>query len=310
MNAVLSVNHLSKSYGKLLVVDDVSFEVYKGDVFGFLGPNGAGKSTTLRMLLDLVRPDSGNIQYFSSDFQANRNSILARIGCIVEKPDFYRYLSGRKNLELLARISGLKLSKNRVEQLMELVGLTGRGDDPVKAYSHGMKQRLGIAQALLHDPELIILDEPTTGLDPQGIVDIRNLIRHLSVDLNKTVILSSHILSEAEVTVNRMVILNKGKIAAQGSLRDLLHEENAYVFFHVNEITNAVAVIGNSVFNDSLVRYTGAGLEFRTDLKKISMINQLLVENNVAVNGIESRRQLEDYFFRLTESAERMKFTV
>jgi ABC-2 type transport system ATP-binding protein len=291
-------------------VDDVGFEVYRGDVFGFLGPNGAGKSTTLRMLLDLVKPDTGSIRYFGNDLKSHRNSILARIGCIVEKPDFYKYLSGIKNLNLLARISGIAIPKNRVEELLEFVGLSGRGHDAVKTYSHGMKQRLGIAQALLHDPELIILDEPTTGLDPQGIVDIRKLIKHLSEDLNKTIILSSHILSEAELTVNRMVILNKGIVAAHGLLKELLHEENAYVFFNVNEPEAAKDIVANSQFHSSLKQQNADGLEFRAHLKDIPAINKLLVEHGINVNGIESRRQLEEYFFRLTESAERMKIEI
>ena len=307
MEKVLEVRNLSKSFTALKAVDDISLDVYKGDVFGFLGPNGAGKSTTLRMLLDLIRPDSGSIRFFEKDFRSNRNAILARIGCIVEKPDFYKYLSGKKNLELLARISGLNLEKNRIDELIDFVGLKGRGEDAVKTYSHGMKQRLGIAQALLHDPELIILDEPTTGLDPQGIVDIRKLIHHLAADLQKTIILSSHILSETELIVNRLVILNRGKVAAQGSLKELLHDENAIVFFSTPDASAASYILSNSRFTEALRSETKDGVELQLNLADISIVNALLVENKVAVSGIQSRRQLEDFFFKLTESAERMK---
>jgi ABC-type multidrug transport system ATPase subunit len=307
MEKILEVRNLCKSYGDLKAVDNLNLDVYRGDVFGFLGPNGAGKSTSLRMLLGLIKPDAGTIKYFGKDFSSNRNDILGRIGCIVEKPDFYKYLSGKKNLELLARISGLKVSDQRLEELLEFVGLRGRGDDSVKAYSHGMKQRLGIAQALLHDPELIILDEPTTGLDPQGIVDIRKLLRHLAADLKKTVILSSHILSETEMTVNRLAIMNKGKLAAQGEITELLHDENAFVFYRVDDTEKAHSLLMNSSFSASVKSVKEDGVELQLNLDKIGKVNAFLVENGINVTGIESRRQLEDYFFRLTESAERMK---
>jgi ABC-2 type transport system ATP-binding protein len=307
MEKVLEVRNLSKSYGSLKAVDNLSLDIYKGDVFGFLGPNGAGKSTSLRMLLDLIRPDSGTIHYFGQDFKANRNSILARIGCIVEKPDFYKYLTGKKNLELLAGVSGIKVTHRRIDELLDFVGLTGRGDDEVKTYSHGMKQRLGLAQALLHDPELIMLDEPTTGLDPQGIVDIRKLLRHLADDLKKTVILSSHILSETELTVNRLAILNKGKVVAEGSLKELLHDENGFVFFRTPQATEAAALLRESSFAGS-IRETGSeGVQLQLNLKEIGHLNTFLVGKQISITGIESRRQLEDFFFRLTESAERMK---
>lgn len=307
MEQILEVRNLSKSFGDLLAVDQLQLDVYKGDVFGFLGPNGAGKSTSLRMLLDLIRPDSGSIKYFGQDFKSNRNAILARIGCIVEKPDFYKYLTGKKNLELLARVSGITVTAKRIDELLDFVGLTGRGNDEVKAYSHGMKQRLGLAQALLHDPELIILDEPTTGLDPQGIVDIRKLLRHLADDLGKTVILSSHILSETELTVNRLAIMNKGKVVAQGSLKELLTDENGFVFFRTPQAVAAAALLRESLFAPFVRDVASDGVQLQLNLNEIGNLNAFLVGKQISVTGIESRRQLEDFFFRLTESAERMK---
>jgi ABC-type multidrug transport system ATPase subunit len=208
---IVEINHLSKLFGKLRAVDDVSFDVYQGDVFGFLGPNGAGKSTTIRAMLSLITPTSGEIMLFGKELRKNRNFILSRIGCIVEKPDFYQYLSAEKNLEIFARVSGSSVSRSRIHEMIEFVGLRGREKDKVGHFSHGMKQRLGIAQTILHDPDLIILDEPNTGLDPQGSIDIRNLILQLKNERNKTILLSSHILSEIELIANRMVIIAKGK---------------------------------------------------------------------------------------------------
>ena len=183
---VVSVRNLEKSFKGFQAVKDVSFTVKKNDVFGFLGPNGAGKSTSLRCMLSLIKEDAGEIKLFGQTMSGNRNKILSRIGSIIEKPDFYKYLSAYKNLELLARISGARVSKSELYDILEFVGLQGREKHRFRTFSHGMKQRLGIAQALMHNPELIILDEPTTGLDPQGIVDIRNLILKLSKEQGKT----------------------------------------------------------------------------------------------------------------------------
>ena len=220
---LISVKNLCKSYGNFKAVDNLDFEVFRGDVYGFLGPNGAGKSTTIRMLLSLIRPDSGSINIFGLDLSASRLEILSRTGCIVERPDFYNYLSAEKNLSLFAELSGKSISRSRIQEILELVGLIGREKDKVKNYSHGMKQRLGIGQTLVHDPELIILDEPTTGLDPQGIIDTRNLINYLRKEKGKTILLSSHILSEIELIATRMIIINKGKSVHPGSAIYLLH---------------------------------------------------------------------------------------
>ncbi|MGE5436675.1 MAG: ABC transporter ATP-binding protein, partial [Syntrophothermus sp.] len=208
---IIEVKGLNKKFKSLHAVNNLDLTVYRGDVFGFLGPNGAGKSTTIRMLLTLISPNSGNIKIFGKELKKNRLEILTNIGAIVEKPDFYGYLSAYKNLEILGKISGREISKNRIMEVLELVGLEKRFKSKVKTYSHGMKQRLGLAQALLHNPDLIILDEPTTGLDPQGMKEIRDLIINLSKEQNKTIFLSSHILYEVELVASRMVIINKGQ---------------------------------------------------------------------------------------------------
>ncbi|MCF8412501.1 MAG: ATP-binding cassette domain-containing protein, partial [Melioribacteraceae bacterium] len=208
---IIEVKGLTKKYKDLVAVNNLDLNVYRGDVFGFLGPNGAGKSTTIRMLLTLIEPTAGDIKIFGLPLKKNRIEILSKIGAIVEKPDFYLYLSAYKNLEILGKVSGADTSNKRLMEILELVGLDKRWKSKVKTFSHGMKQRLGIAQALLHNPELIILDEPTTGLDPMGIKEIRDLIIQLSRDQGKTIFLSSHILREVELIANRMIIINKGE---------------------------------------------------------------------------------------------------
>ena len=268
-------------------------------MFGFLGPNGAGKSTTIRTILSLISPTSGSINLFGKSLQANRNYALSKIGCIVEKPDFYKYLSAIKNLELFARISGSSISKNKIFELIDFVGLTGRENDLISGFSHGMKQRLGIAQALLHDPELIILDEPTTGLDPQGIIDIRNLILQLKNEKNKTVIISSHILSEIELIANRMIIINKGKTIVQGDVLELLNGDDVIVQFKVDNVNKAVEVLRQSEFcNNEISRYD-SNLLIHSKVNDISFINNLFCANNINVSSIEPKRKLEDYFLKL-----------
>jgi ABC-type multidrug transport system ATPase subunit len=306
MEQVIKVRGLKKFYGDFKAVDNLDLDVYRGDVFGFLGPNGAGKSTTIRMLLSLIQPTEGTVEIFGKNLTEDRNFILSKIGCIVEKPDFYMYLSAKKNLELLAGVSGVKVSSKKVDELLDFVGLSGRGNDFVKTYSHGMKQRLGLAQALLHDPELIILDEPTTGLDPQGIIDIRNLILYLSKEKGKTVFLSSHILSEMELIATRLAIINKGKTVAQGELNVLLNDDNRVVRLKTSSLEKAMALISNSVWKEKYIGNENDEVTFHLHYNEIPELNRFLMSNEVNVYSIESRRQLEDYFLKLTESSERM----
>jgi len=306
MEQVIKVRGLKKFYGDFKAVDNLDLDVYRGDVFGFLGPNGAGKSTTIRMLLSLIRPSEGTVEIFGKNLTEDRNYILSKIGCIVEKPDFYKYLSAKKNLELLAGVSGVRVTGKKIDELLEFVGLSGRGNDFVKTYSHGMKQRLGLAQALLHDPELIILDEPTTGLDPQGIIDIRNLILYLSKEKGKTVFLSSHILSEMELIATRLAIINKGKTVAQGELNVLLNDDNRVVRLKANSLEKAKAIISNSSWKEKYIGVENDEITFHLHYNEIPELNRYFLLNEVDVYSIESRRQLEDYFLKLTESSERM----
>ena len=296
---IIEVNHLSKHFGKIRAVEDVSFDVYKGDVFGFLGPNGAGKSTTIRAMLSLITPSSGEIRLFGRELRANRKYILSKIGCIVEKPDFYHYLSAEKNLEIFARISGSDVSRLRIHEMIDFVGLKGREKDKVGSFSHGMKQRLGIAQTILHDPDLIILDEPNTGLDPQGSIAIRNLILQLKNERNKTILLSSHILSEIELIANRMVIITKGKSIIQGNVSELLNEQDLIVSFEVDQPEKARQIISEKLSASVIANIENNTLLLNVAYQLIPQINQWLSENGVKVFGIDSKRKLEDYFLKL-----------
>ncbi len=296
---IIEAQHLVKDYGKFRAVSDVSFDVFRGDIFGFLGPNGAGKSTTIRMMLSLIFPTAGEIKIFGKSLNRDRNFILSQIGCIVEKPDFYKYLSAEKNIEIFARISGKNITRSKIHEIIEFVGLKGREKDKTSGFSHGMKQRLGIAQTLIHDPELIILDEPTTGLDPQGIIDIRNLILQLRNERNKTVLLSSHILSEIELIANRMVIINKGKTIVQGDVKELLNAEHLVASFRVNDPERAKKILlQNQYVTEENPSDDGKILLHSSD-EEISKINKLFCENSVDVYSIETKRKLEDYFLKL-----------
>lgn len=300
---LIAVRHLAKHYGKLKAVEDVSFSVYKGDVFGFLGPNGAGKSTTIRTLLSLISPTSGDIRLFGQDLKQHRNAILRRIGCIVEKPDFYLYLSAQRNLEIFGRLSGADVSRRHLHQMLDFVGLRGRENDRVSGFSHGMKQRLGIAQTLLHQPDLIILDEPTTGLDPQGIIAIRELILQLRNELGKTVVLSSHILSEIELIASRMLIINKGRSVVEGSVAELLNEQDLLVWLSIDQADKALHILQQHLPQLHCTQPQPHILQINmADNAAIAHVNALLVAGDVAVWAIESKRKLEDYFLKLVSA--------
>ncbi|MFC2103308.1 ABC transporter ATP-binding protein, partial [Bacteroidota bacterium] len=263
----------------------------------------AGKSTTIRMLLTLIRPGEGSISLFGKPLEKNRAQILKNVGAIVEKPNFYAYLSAYKNLEILSRISGKSISSGRIMEILELVGLKDRKDSKVKTYSHGMKQRLGIAQSLLHNPDLIILDEPTTGLDPQGMKEIRDLIQRLRDEENKTIFLSSHILSEVEQVANRMIILNKGKTIVEGNVQDLLDSAGLKVTFEVGEIDKALKVINESRWKDKFDSANKTSIIFNLPSEEIAELNKYLVGNDISVSAVIPTRSLEHYFLKITEAA-------
>ena len=298
---IIEIKNLSKQFREVKAVDDLNLTVYRGDVFGFLGPNGAGKSTTIRMLLSLIKPTNGEIRLFDKSLSKDRISILKNIGAIVEKPDFYTYLSAFKNLEILGRLSKTDVSRKRIMEVLEFVGLEKRYKSKVKTFSHGMKQRLGLAQALLHDPELIILDEPTTGLDPQGMKEIRELILHLSKDKNKTILLSSHILSEVEIVASRMIILNKGKKIVEGTVSELLNRDELRVTVEVENNEIAEEKIKESKWMEKLKTTANNKFTFALVQNEISELNKFLVQNGVKVNALIPTRSLEDYFLNIME---------
>jgi ABC-type multidrug transport system ATPase subunit len=300
---IIEVKGLQKNFGAFTAVKDVSFTVNKGDVFGFLGPNGAGKSTTMRCMLSLIKPNAGQINIFGKNLFEARNEILAKVGSIVEKPDFYKYLSARKNLEIFARISGADVSQQTIFETLDFVGLAGREKDKVGGFSHGMRQRLGIAQTLLHQPELIILDEPTTGLDPQGIIEVRDLILRLKNEQNKTVILSSHQLAEIEHVANRMVIINKGQTIIEGSVSELMNAQETLLSIELLERSNeALYLLQQQFAQIKAEAISPKTLELNVERNLIPAINSALVNAGFEVVALEPKRTLEDFFIQMTQS--------
>jgi ABC-2 type transport system ATP-binding protein len=235
----LIASHLSKKIGKRTIVDDVSFELYPGEVFGFLGPNGAGKTTTIRMLVGLIRPTSGTVTICGHDLRGDFEVAMRCIGCIVENPDLYRFMSGRENLKHFARMLGVASSE--IERVAGLVSLAHRLEQKVGTYSLGMRQRLGIAQAMLGEPKLLILDEPANGLDPAGIREIRELLRRLAAEQHMTIFVSSHLLAEIELMCDRVAIIHRGRILNTGSVRDLISQQRE-MELRVSDVARAAAI--------------------------------------------------------------------
>jgi ABC-2 type transport system ATP-binding protein len=299
---LLEVSGVTKTYGSFKAVDDLSFSVFPGDVFGFLGQNGAGKSTTIRMLLTLIRPDAGQIRVFGMDLQQHRREVLSRVGAVIEKPDLYGYLTGQENLSLFARMSGKGITKDRIQETLELVGLQKRAGDRVKTYSQGMKQRLGIACALVHDPDLIILDEPTNGLDPQGIADIRNLVLSLSREQGKTFLISSHLLAEVELMANRMIIIDRGKKIVEGSVRELVDPQDRELHLEAEDDGFAVACIEKTRWADQLMRDQLPQVVLRMANAEIPALVDALVAEGVRIQALRPVNRLEAYFLSLTHA--------
>jgi ABC-type multidrug transport system ATPase subunit len=300
-DCILRTSGLGKRFGKRWAVRDLDLEVRRGGIFGFLGPNGAGKSTTIRMLLSLITPTTGTVELFGKPLHRHRREVLARIGGLVERADFSLYLSGRRNLEIVAALRG-GVPRGAIDGVLELAGLAARGNDRVKTYSHGMKQRLGIAQALLGDPEFIILDEPTTGLDPQGIKEVRELMLRLTQQSGITIFLSSHLLSEIEQTATHMAIINRGTLAVQGRVHDLLDSAENSVRIEADPPARAVEVLQRFPFVRRCEQ-AGTGLEVHMPLSETATVTAALVAAGVAVRAVIPRRSLEAYFLTITEGA-------
>jgi len=299
-NSILRTYNLGKQYKKRWAVRSLNLEVYRGDVFGFLGPNGAGKSTTIRMLLSLIKPGTGEVELFGHRLHTHREQALRSVGGIVEKPDFYLYLSAQKNLEVVGALSG-GVTRARIMEVLELVGLKGREFDAVKTFSHGMKQRLGIAQALLADPELVILDEPTNGLDPQGMKEVRQLILHLARDRKKTIFLSSHLLNEIELVATRMAIINRGELVVQGDVQQLLSQSEQSVVVEGSPATAIRKVLKSLHRLVSSFSEKDGLFDVAVQVKDVPALNKALVRGGVNVRALIPKRSLEQYFLSLTE---------
>jgi len=301
MSSLIRVDYLSKQFKDIRAVDDLSFTVHESDVYGFLGQNGAGKSTTIRMLLTLVKPSAGTISIFGKDLLTNRNAILKQVGAVIEKPDLYKYLSAYDNLALFARLSGLKASRSFLMKQLQQVGLEQRAGSLVKTFSQGMKQRLGIAVALVHDPRLIILDEPTNGLDPQGIADMRNLIRSLSRDMGKTILVSSHLLSEIELVANRMLIIHQGKKMVEGEVSVLMDPSRALVRILTTDDAAAKEIIRKTTRWGNFLQ-PGDELQIKMSKEEVPELIEGLVKAQVQILSVNPMHSLEEYFLSLTTS--------
>lgn len=300
MSTIIKVSQLTKRFGELQAVDSLSFSVRHKDIYGFLGQNGAGKSTTIRMLLTLVAPTSGEIEVFGLNLRTHRREILRKVGAVIEKPDLYKYLTAYENLSLFARMSGITPTSRLLMGHLEQVGLAERAHSKVRTFSQGMKQRLGIAVALVHDPDLVILDEPTNGLDPQGIADIRNLILHLSAHLGKTLLVSSHLLSEMELIANRMLIIDKGKKVVEGVASELFDPAQTIVELDTIDPPFTGEAIARSKWQPFLQQRQGGKILLKMDRSLIPAFTQDLVQGGVQVLAIRPRHSLEDYFLSLT----------
>lgn len=297
---VINVSHLSKQFSEFNAVTDLSFSVKEADVYGFLGQNGAGKSTTIRMLLTLVTPSSGEIELFGMNLRTHRREILRQVGAVIERPDLYKYLSAYENLLLFAKMSGVKAKRGQLMEQLEMVGLAERAGGKVKTFSQGMKQRLGIAIALVHNPQLVILDEPVNGLDPQGIADMRNLILHLSRHMKKTVLVSSHLLNEMEQIATRMLIIDRGKKIIEGSVDELFDPAKTVVEVTASDTAEAAEKVKGSTWAACLQQVNATQLVFQLHKNQLAQLNKDLVQLGIEVTGLNAGNSLEKYFLSLT----------
>ncbi len=306
MSKVLELKNVTKIMGNRKIVDSVSFEINSGEIFGFLGPNGAGKTTTIKMITGLLKIDEGDILISNNDVKKNFEKALSQVGGIIENPEMYGYLTGRTNLEIYGRMHG-NISKERINEVIKLVKLENRINDKVKKYSLGMRQRLGVAQALLHNPKLLILDEPTNGLDPMGIKELRDTLRHLAEKEGLAVLVSSHLLSEMELMCDRVGIIDNGKIIDIKTLKDIKKQNIESLITYELEVSN-YSLARKIIEND----YNKISEEITVDFKEnkiliscsrdeIANVNKTLIMENILVYTIKPiNNTLEDEFMKVT----------
>lgn len=306
MSKVLELKNVTKIMGNRKIVDNVSFEINSGEIFGFLGPNGAGKTTTIKMITGLLKIDEGDILISSNDVKKNFEKALSQVGGIIENPEMYGYLTGRTNLEIYGRMHG-NISKERINEVIKLVKLENRINDKVKKYSLGMRQRLGVAQALLHNPKLLILDEPTNGLDPMGIKELRDTLRHLAEKEGLAVLVSSHLLSEMELMCDRVGIIDNGKIIDIKTLKDIKKQNIESLITYELEVSNynlARKIIENDynkISEEITVDFKENKILISCSRDEIANVNKALIMENILVYTIKPiNNTLEDEFMKVT----------
>lgn len=294
---ILLVDKVSKVINKKSIVKDVSFSIDEGEILGFLGPNGAGKSTTLRMIVGLSKPTSGKIEICGHSITEDYIKAMSNTGCIIEGPDLYNYMSGWDNLKMLASMNK-GINEKQIYDIVELVGLQNRIKDRVNTYSLGMKQRLGLAQALINDPKLLILDEPTNGLDPSGINEFRNIVKSLAKEKNISVLVSSHLMSEIELMCDKVSIIKNGSILKNARVKELLNTKE--VFWILDDNEKGKKILRDTWKIDSQI--SEEKLEAEVDLAKLGEINNSFFKEGLNIKFVTNKnKSLEDLFLRLTE---------
>ncbi|WP_456276229.1 ABC transporter ATP-binding protein [Bacillus sp. AK128] len=304
MNGFIETKNLTKKYDKQFVVNTINLKIEKGQIYGFLGPNGAGKTTTIRMLLGLIQPTYGDISYYGNSFKKNKIDILRKVGSLVESPSYYGHLNATENLEVYRKILGVH--KARIAEILEVVGLAHAAKKKVKEFSLGMKQRLGIATALLGDPEILILDEPTNGLDPSGIHEIRNLIKQLASEKGLTIIVSSHLLSEIDQMASHVGIISKGELIFQDSIEVLRQKARSSIRLEVGQprvAWNLILAKGVECEQKDHSIYL-----HNIDDADVALVVESLVKNQVPIYRVEGHKSsLEDIFLKLIEEDQYVK---
>lgn len=297
LETILSVKNLNKRYGALQALKNVSFEIKKGNVYGILGPNGSGKSTTLGIALNVVNKTSGEYSWFGGTMETHQ--ALKKVGAIIERPNFYPYMTAKENLELVCKIKGINYAK--VNEKLELVGLTDRQNSKFSTFSLGMKQRLAIASALLNDPEILILDEPTNGLDPQGIHQIRDIIKQIA-SKGTTILLASHLLDEVEKVCTHVLVLQKGVVLYTG-LVDGMSANEGFFEIEADDIINLMSVLQTHPATKNIVQEQGKVLVYLKENLEAKDLNRFLFENNIVLNHLVKRKNsLEEQFLELTQN--------
>lgn len=301
MGTILKINNLCKSFGKKKIIDNLSLEVYSSEVFGFLGPNGAGKTTTIKMIMGFLNIDSGEISVNGINLKKNYEKAMANIGGIVENPEMYKDLSGLTNLKMYARLQN-NVSKERIDQVVQIVGMENRVKEKVKKYSLGMKQRIGLAQAILHKPKLLILDEPTNGLDPAGIKELRDILKNLAHNENVAVFVSSHLLSEMELMCDRVGIINHGKLIDVKTIEEIRSQTSGIIEyrFTVKPVGKAVELV-RADYSEKIKSITDDYIDITVGQDDVVKINALLAANGIGILSVEKvGTSLEDAFMDIT----------